>query len=238
VIAWADAFTDVHSWTEPLQLGLPLQAGTLCGALTWSWGGFLVGFSAGNDEATEARRFFHFPLDRGSTRVKRNSVASRKIVSAGIKDKDLMLTGIGLHTYQDSWAHEGFGPGIGHLFQGHEPDWPWKNIDKSMEMAEATYDRLAEYMKANHDSNPLKSWDDVKATVKSLLEEYDSKDEGNTKYRSDLWYAQTRKDFPDYNGSFSSKGDNDGWASSFLDAALIVMPDLRRARPIGGGMRR
>lgn len=71
VIAWACAFTDVHSWTEPFLIRLPVQTATV--GCAFGGFGFLWGLSAGNDEAARVRQAFHFPLNRGERSVKRNS---------------------------------------------------------------------------------------------------------------------------------------------------------------------
>ncbi len=47
-----------------------------------------------------------------------------------------------MHAYQDSWSHEGWYSGFGHAVAGHSPDHPYADVDKAMEMAEATYNMM------------------------------------------------------------------------------------------------
>lgn len=89
----------------------------------------------------------------------------------------------------------------------------------AMEMAKATYDKLAEYQLKHHGVAPQKSWDEIKCTVEDLLKQYNKNDEDDVTYRVDKWYEKTLEDFPGFNGYFSSEGDADGWSRLFLKAA-------------------
>lgn len=95
----------------------------------------------------DPKRRFHFRVS-GSESVKRG--AGSEVVQAGIDAGDPVLTGIGLHAFQDSYSHEGFGPDKGHLgtaYGSHAPDYPWTDVEKAMAMAEQTYNFLVSYMK-------------------------------------------------------------------------------------------
>ena len=86
LIAWSNQFTDVYSKTKP----------------------FSVGKNSGY-----IREAFHFPVEPGKTVVQAGSNASQTTCNAGVGSRDPILFGIGLHTFQDSWSHAGFGPGPG-----------------------------------------------------------------------------------------------------------------------------
>ncbi len=222
IIAWSDAFVDVHSQTEPLQKA-EIQKGAAFGWLLFGILGSIYGAHNRNKFAELIRWTYHFRTEPGSyDKVVPDTPNTKKWLDQGIKECDPMLTGIGMHAYQDSWSHQGYGPYWGHFFSGHAPDWPWKDKKAAMDMAKATYDKLAEYMWKNYQKKPLKKWDDIKGNIDQLLDKYDQDNPENMKYRSDLWYNQTRQSFPLFNGWFESNGDQDGWAKFFLERALRV----------------
>jgi RHS repeat-associated protein len=232
VIAWADQFTDVHTRTEPLQLRKVALRGTLAATgLTMMFPpGFMgtvpLGYAHANRYAAAKVRWrFHFAAPSRYDKVVAGSPESRLLVDKGIASDDLMLTGVGLHLYQDSWSHEGYGAELGHAPE-HRPDYAWVKPEKAMAMAEATYDKLAEYLKHSHGREPTKSWKDVKAVIEKLFDEHDAKDDENIKYRTDKWHEQTKKDLPDFDGEFVSNGDSDSWAKDYIDAIMKVYPDL------------
>ena len=86
--------------------------------------------------------------------------------------------GVYLHALQDSYAHRGFGAFFGHIFRGHGPDKTYKNIDKAMEMAEATYNTLVDAAKAMGVKGKAVAFDAIKDKIKAYLNinEKDDKD--------------------------------------------------------------
>jgi hypothetical protein len=90
------------------------------------------------------RRRFHFPVRKGSNQfVRRGSNYAWETVNLAVTEGDAnqninpILLGIGIHTLQDSYAHEGFTPTFGHWTQG--PDLPESDPEKLVEAAEATW---------------------------------------------------------------------------------------------------
>jgi hypothetical protein len=222
VIAWADQFTDVHTRTEPIRLGETARLSVMIGLAEETRGpfGFIDGVQMVLSAEARKRQAYHFPLDPGETSVSAGSKAATKRLNAGIKMNDLMRTGIGLHTYQDSWSHEGFEPYLGHW--SHDPDYAWLRMDKAMSMAEATYDKLAEYMQKAHGKAPLKKWKDIEATVKKLLQEHNPNDSEDHDWRDAYWRQAIIHDFDPLRMSFESDGDADVWAPWFLQAADLT----------------
>lgn len=58
--------------------------------------------------------------------------------------ESLRRLGVFFHADQDSFSHEGYGPGIGHALAGHAPDQTFNDVPKADRMARATFDRLVE----------------------------------------------------------------------------------------------
>src|SRR5260370_29145403 len=74
--------------------------------------------------------------------VKADSSEVQQLVKATAKLKDDLAFGVSLHTYQDSWSHEGFMMPKGHAdtkYGGHVPDYPWAEPERAVEMAEQVY---------------------------------------------------------------------------------------------------
>jgi hypothetical protein len=65
-----------------------------------------------------------------------------------------------------------------------------------------------------------------------LLAKYNEDKPEDTEFRSNLWAEQVRKDFKGFNPEFTQEGDEDGWASTFIDAVKKVDPHIDRRRPI------
>jgi RHS repeat-associated protein len=179
MIAWADAYTDMHDWTEPFQFGF-IKSGAIWGGVIGFFlgggpGGAVTGAAwgayRGNKKAAYIRENFHFPLD-GKGKVTKNSPEALSWVRKGIRENDPILTGIALHRYQDSWSHKGYEPFLGHGEDRHWPDQAWHRMRHSMEMAKATFDVLVDYMKQNHANaaqaklaNPKALWAKIKPTL-------------------------------------------------------------------------
>jgi len=56
--------------------------------------------------------------------------------------KSFEALGAFLHAQQDSFAHAGYGPSIGHIANGHGPDKTSNDPDKAGQMAATTYVKL------------------------------------------------------------------------------------------------
>jgi RHS repeat-associated protein len=52
--------------------------------------------------------------------------------------------GVYMHPEQDSFAHAGYGPRLGHLLAGHAPDKTYNNVKKADAMALDSYNRLTQ----------------------------------------------------------------------------------------------
>ncbi len=95
---------------------------------------------------------WHFPAASytatyGAT--KRNSYFAQFNVKNGLKDNDPVLLGMALHTFMDSYSHEGWEAYFGHAKAGHDPDRPHLDIDKFREMVNSVYAILTEWYKKN-----------------------------------------------------------------------------------------
>ena len=79
-----------------------------------------------------ARRDFHF------TDAQRRMQLWDEFQAGGTPEQ----LGVFFHAEQDAYAHEGFGPRMGHLFAGHRPDQTFAAPLKADAMARDTYERL------------------------------------------------------------------------------------------------
>jgi hypothetical protein len=119
------------------------------------------------------RERFHFRAPAGE-KVEAGSDFAAKLVLDGMKAKDAIQIGIGLHAYQDSWSHAGYTAALGHSqagYGGHAPDLPWTDPDKALKMAKATYDMLAKYRKDRLGRAPATSFDDIAKKIMPLFRE-------------------------------------------------------------------
>lgn len=87
----------------------------------------------------KARRRFHTPDpdDGKGVREADNRVANA--LKAVGKTGDIEMFGLLLHTYQDTFAHQGFGDKLGHASQKHKPDEPFRHPVRDKRMARQTY---------------------------------------------------------------------------------------------------
>lgn len=115
----------------------------------------------------EQRRKFHFPASwKSSGRTTcttmgcsvgfptyegtaRNSPWAKHNVNYALKTNDPMLLGMALHTYMDSYSHEGYGAWVGHATAGHDPDRPHLATDKFREMVRMVYTIIQKWYKNN-----------------------------------------------------------------------------------------
>jgi len=157
VIAWANGMTDDVSETSP---GVRMDE--------WL-----------DSTKPEVRRRFHFPVNHFGQRVVRGSSAAftnvdRTLIKGfGRYDKhiDIFALGIGLHTLQDSWSHDGYGPEIGHAWTT-EPDYPHNDPNKSLEMAEATWSVLERWMQAVHGKSCRIKFKEIESLIRLWSEVY------------------------------------------------------------------
>ena len=121
---------------------------------------------------------WHFPVDHYKDKTKRNNEPARKKVDAAIKDVDnstLEDFGKALHTFQDSYAHEGYGPIYGHILAGHDPDKTFKDVDKAMEMSHETYKCMKAYRQKRGLKNRKGSWKKLAPRVRKKMNKYSRK---------------------------------------------------------------
>jgi hypothetical protein len=138
-LAYQSQFVDDNHYSNPLWLGARALAG-----IEW---------------AEQALVRLHF---RGSTKTvmtSRNDSSARTEVTAELSRwangqiGDAVAAGMALHTYTDTWAHEGYSgcvtwragflgiqfPTVGHLRDGERPDEPYNDVPKATEAALAIY---------------------------------------------------------------------------------------------------
>jgi hypothetical protein len=203
IIAWADDYADYNRKTDPLSLGE---------------GGVII------------RRCFHFRTS--VDKVVENSDEAKDLVKLAIEKKNPWLMGIGLHAYQDSFSHAGYGPKGGHALDGHKPDDPSRDVKKAMRMAQGTYDLLVQYGKAvDGRVRPKKSWKEIEKKIERefrLGEEEQRLDYSKqVAARIKRWKALIKDEFgKDLGFTFEKK--NDPWQELFEAAAVTVGPPMKR----------
>ena len=120
MIAWAAQHVDDNPETRPISMTGPASEAVL--------------------------RMFHFRFKSTEKCVKRDTPFARQIADKGAINSDPIYFGIGLHAFQDSYSHEGFvARPFGHAGEGHSPDMPFKDLEKAVEMARATYYQMKAY---------------------------------------------------------------------------------------------
>jgi RHS repeat-associated protein len=193
VIAWASQYTDVHPATSPMHV---------------------IG-------GQDIRERFHFrPSTQVVTRIPYSaqritvpgSPEARGPLNDGIAINCPVLIGIGIHAFEDSWSHAGFGSAVGHLLPGHSPDEPYNDVAKAMEMAQAVYGALGSVQGANQSN----SWDQIAPTLQGLFATT-----GSEADRAAAWQAAISRDFG-MDVGFNSGAETKGWVGPFLNAANRV----------------
>lgn len=93
-----------------------------------------------NPTQAQQRRNWHFPakMDDGLLVntygvTKRNSEFAKHNVNKGLEANDPYALGMSLHTYLDSFSHEGYEAYFGHAVDGHNPDRVHLDVDKFRE---------------------------------------------------------------------------------------------------------
>jgi hypothetical protein len=250
VIAWANQYTDQNSHTEPLQLA-NVAAGT----------------RTAQRIAGACRQNFHFRAYDGE-KVEPDEPVTYEPLEKGIKQNDLFMIGIALHAYQDSWSHKGY-DASGHAFDksgwaaqngmpvlgdwntygGHGPDYPWRDVKGAMDMAEATYNWLADYYTNTLGKGaPAQSFEDLRPTIQNLLRQsgrlkseldranlegkgaYDTCYQTETARRESRWLELVGGQSEIY--LYEANVDKDIWDKPFLTAAgKVSSPGTRPKIP-------
>ena len=175
-------------------------------------------FSVGKNSGY-IREAFHFPVEPGKTVVQAGSNASQTTCNAGVGSRDPILFGIGLHTFQDSWSHAGFGPRAGHLSTGHDPDLPSKNtlsLNNALDMAEATFLELQQWSLASHKSKSPCDFGKIKSKLRAVL-----MTKGGEPERVRAWQGQILEDFGKV-VRFQGSNDSHRWCGAFAKASNQV----------------
>jgi RHS repeat-associated protein len=167
---------------------------------------------------TTARSKFHFRGGSASGGVVAGGSAGRAVAGQGIQGKDLLLFGVGLHAYQDSFSHAGYGPRLGHASAGHSPDYAFNDVDTAMQMAEGTYHLLAQWKSANGGGAPDMSFAQIQGTLRRLLSL-----PGSEEKRMQRWATLIQTDFGGFD-PFQGMGGNSPWNSDFRNAINKVNP--------------
>ena len=90
----------------------------------------------------ESRRTFHFAaetLSLGFGTVKRSSPFAKHNVNKALQANNPYWLGMALHTYTDSFAHEGYEAYAGQIINGNDADRPHLNPDKFKELVTYLY---------------------------------------------------------------------------------------------------
>jgi hypothetical protein len=188
-LAASDQYVDEHPDTLPT--GWPTQAGA------------------------EQRRLYHFPKwdSTYSPDTLRNSFFGRFDVLSALNDsassdpvvrsRSWFRMGLSLHVFQDTYAHEGYGYSIGHAAAGHDPDRPYLdalNINKSLEVAAATYWWLVDFYRAVYQEDPPGGnlWPSIQQFIEPLImTQYDWWDytwyDDEIEARCNFWFSALQK---------------------------------------------
>ena len=90
---------------------------------------------------------------------------------------------------------------LGHVhtyYDGHGPDYPWREQKRALEMAKAVYDRLNVYAKQRGVKAPKATWDDIEKDIKELM----------AVSINDTLSAADQKKFKDGNSKLSQRDTN------------------------------
>lgn len=164
----------------------------------------------------EQRRKFHFPAQYEPMRcygsgctapaywdTQRNSPFAKHNVNWALRSNDPMLLGMALHTYMDSYSHEGFSAYIGHATAGHDPDRPHLATDKFREMVRMVYTILQKWYKNNGQTaksqsislDKYKEWAGYKPNTDWCFDY----DKCEIAPREDKWKSHIKDSFPGFN---------------------------------------
>lgn len=162
-----------------------------------------------NPVKAQQRRNWHFPakMDNGLIVnsygvTKRNSEFAKHNVNKGLESNDPYRLGMSLHTYLDSFAHEGYEAYFGHATAGHNPDRVHLDINKFREAVWMTYSIIKTWYENNGiqvNASPI-SMDKYLEWAKFVPPAYSCtfcsyNDEIDQ--RSAYWHSVVNKDFPE-----------------------------------------
>jgi RHS repeat-associated protein len=213
LLAWADNYTDVAKYTKPVGL-------------------------------REARAVWHFrspPAGEegfgtrsGSSepRTVRDTPFARLPLQTGIDNNNLLQIGMGMHAFQDSWSHDGYGPELGHGADGTQPDDPFgkrrhdgqDQLEMAVAMARRSYEALDAIMKKRHNCGCKASWPDVEKRLRDIFAL--TKGNEDSKARSRIWQTQMSGEM-----HWSPDKDfvNDMWEPIFTDQARNLTSQIGEA---------
>ena len=210
VIAWATEYTDWNPKTQPvtIDVGVRLTYHFRCSAVDVK-GEKKQQVVAGSPEA--------YAIIKGAVEKEANEKAKEEE-----KQVDLMALGIGLHAFEDSWAHQGLVSS--HDFSKVNPDEPTnKPPEVALAMAERVYNALDEWRKKHSPgSKPLKTFAELAGTQEKpgpLRKVLESK--GDQKARIELWKRDIQNEFK-VDVVYQDQKGKDPWAGTFESAAERV----------------
>ena len=224
-VAWSNQFTDDHPDTAPPSLGRGFYPPS-------NQIHFPVSDATEHQNTVNSREWQdRYGMDvpslgtSGDTVLRDSRSANRAYKRAG--KTDFYGKGVGLHSLQDSFSHEGLGS-AGQRHRGHGQDDPWLN-DRSkvaaMQMAKRTYDLFGKMM-GDLGCPPCRCkepWEKVRADVYRMFERAGS---GNRKERAENWFNNMEDqgiEVPKY----THQGRDDPNAAAFLDQAYRAVPGLK-----------
>jgi hypothetical protein len=204
MIAWADQFTDDHPVTGPFA-------------------------------SEDARLRYHFRHSRGHTVSSASDVASQVVNQAiAAKNSDLLLMGIGLHAFQDSFAHAGYTHHWGHAFDAHDPDLCYLSaftVQRALTVADETRDKLIAFGKANYPDtfrDRTGNWPRWREKLKKLLSEGHEEwnwgwfgDADDLQDRCQVWWQAIKSDYRSA-VDYQPVGIGTVWEQMFSTAAASV----------------
>jgi hypothetical protein len=175
--------------------------------------------------STTPRYKYHFRHPKGET-TSAGSACAAKPLDAGIEAEDPLLIGIGMHAFQDSWAHHG--ADSQHAFNKMY-DRPAEYPEWAKEMAEAVFNKLKYYYYLRTGKTSPLHWEDVEGDVLRMLlvSRKDTKGKRDydleTKSGVRIWKGRIKLEFGE-DCDFGKVKEDDGhpWAKEFLDAANQV----------------
>ncbi len=220
-ISWASQFVDDSATTRPYPGGGPLP-------LFW-----------GSLESLPGRLYsFHFVSPEWHPVKRANPIAKLNLIRAE-RTGNLISLGIALHSWADTWAHEGFtgllNPrgGIGHFFDlrygiagsvaisisrgglyNQAPDQPYRAGEKALEAARTSYNFLESAAIAR--GRVPTWWSHIEKDVRTTFDV-----EGNEDARSLAWKTRIRLRFPNESFIYLEERAPASWIRSFNRHAKI-----------------
>lgn len=157
----------------------------------------------------EQRYKYHFRHKSGEL-TKAGSVCATEPITAGIKAKVPLLTGIGAHAYEDSYAHAGYD--LNHI-KNLSVDRPHTDPTKAMAMAKSMYEKLAEYYKQKTGNAPKMTFGELSAELEKRFKANETQEQANK-----AWRELIKKSFAEAINNPASD-DKHPWSKPFLEAA-------------------